>query len=95
MDGLSADDFWNSMFVLDNNKQIIVDYNHAWKPDPNNPGQQIPLIPEEYRQAQHLTLATCDHGGAAIATLKIESVEEIRSPLSLFWFSFRQGLAEV
>lgn len=91
---LTADNFWNSMFVLDNNNKIIVDYNHAWKPDPHNPRQQIPLIPEEYHQPQHLTLATCDHGGAAIATLKIESVEEIKNPLALFWFAFYQGLAK-
>ncbi|HQO51676.1 MAG TPA: hypothetical protein PLX28_02775 [Candidatus Woesebacteria bacterium] len=94
MTELSADDFWNSMFVLDSNNKIIVDYNHAWKPDPHNPRQQIPLIPEEYHQPQHLTLATCDHGGAAIATLKIESVEEIKNPLALFWFAFYQGLAK-
>jgi hypothetical protein len=50
MTELSADDFWNSMFVLDSNNKIIVDYNHAWKPDPHNPRQQIPLIPEEYHQ---------------------------------------------
>ena len=94
MTELNADDFWMSLFYLDDKGKLFVDYNLAWKPDPNNPQNRIPLIPGQFRSPQHLTIATCDRGMATIATLELNQVDVVDNYMDLFVTAFLFGIHE-
>jgi hypothetical protein len=78
MTEMTADDLWLSPFYLDDDDRIMVDYYMAWKSDPQNPQEQLPLIPEQFRGPQHFTIATCNHGLSVIATLEVVNVEVVK-----------------